>query len=65
MTSLSDQRAALQDRLVNESGLTGSEATIQSDVRMLLLDPHLGLAEDKLDVQLETPVGEGKRDRAR
>lgn len=61
MTALGDQRAALQDRLVNVSGAMRSEATIQSDVRMLLLDPHFGLAEDSLDVQLETPVGERKR----
>lgn len=54
-------RAALVDRLVNASGVARSEATIQADVRMLLLDPHFGLAEESLDVQLETPVGERKR----
>ncbi|SLE75883.1 type I restriction-modification system methyltransferase subunit [Mycobacteroides abscessus subsp. abscessus] len=61
MTSLGEQRAALQDRLVNAAGVVRSEATIQSDVRMLLLDPHLGLVEDSLEVELETPVGDGKR----
>lgn len=61
MTALGEQRAALQDRLVNAAGVTRSEATIQSDVRMLLLDPHLGLAEESLDVELETPVGDRKR----
>lgn len=54
-------RAALLDRLVNVSGAVRSEATIQADVRMLLLDPHLGLSEESLDVQLETPVGDRKR----
>lgn len=61
MTAIGEQRAALQDRLVNAAGATRSEATIQSDVRMLLLDPHLGLVEDSLDVELETPVGDRKR----
>jgi SAM-dependent methyltransferase len=49
------------DRLVNKTGGVRSEATIQSDVRMLLLDPELGLAEDDLDVQLEAQVGKGRR----
>src|SRR5690606_26558311 len=44
------------DRLVDGGG-SRSEATIQSDVRMLLLDAELGLEE----VQLETQVGQGKR----
>lgn len=61
MTTPGEQRAALQDRLVNATGALRSEATIQADVRMVLLDPHLGLAEDKLEVQLEAPVGQGKR----
>lgn len=42
------------DRLVNKAGGVRSEATIQSDVRMLLLDSGLGLR----DVQLEAQVGE-------
>lgn len=62
MTTVAVQgRGALLDRLVNAAGVIRSEATIQSDVRMLLLDPHLGLAEESLDVQLETPVGNRRR----
>lgn len=49
-------RVAIVDRLVN-GGASRSEATIQSDVRMLLLDVELGLEE----VHLETQVGQGKR----
>lgn len=49
------------DRLVAKTGGVRSEATIQSDVRMLLLDPELGLAEDDLDVQLEAQVGRQRR----
>jgi SAM-dependent methyltransferase len=45
------------DRLVNKDGGVRSEATIQSDVRMLLLDRELGLA----DVQLETQVGDAHK----
>lgn len=47
-------RGDLMDRLVNKAGGVRSEATIQSDVRMLLLDSDLGLR----DVQLEAQVGE-------
>ncbi|MEP7738888.1 ribonuclease H-like domain-containing protein [Nocardioides sp. 31GB23] len=46
-------RSDLMDRLVTRSSGVVSEATIQSDVRMLLLDPDLGLT----DVNLETQVG--------
>lgn len=60
-TSGSETRAALMERLVNKTGGVRSEATIQSDVRMLLLDPELDLAEDDLDVQLEAQVGKGRR----
>lgn len=49
------------NRLVAKKGGVRSEATIQSDVRMLLLDPELGLAEQDLDVQLETQVGNHRR----
>ena len=45
------------DRLVNRAGGVRSEATIQSDVRMLLLDSDLGLR----DVQLEAQVGDQHR----
>lgn len=51
----------LMDRLVNATGAVRSEATIQSDVRILLLDPMLGLAEQDLEVDLETPAGHGRR----
>lgn len=44
-----------------KTGGVRSEATIQSDVRMLLLDPDLGLADHDLDVQLETQVGQRRR----
>lgn len=56
-----DQRASIITRLVNAAGVTRSEATIQSDIRMLLLDPELMLSEDELDVPLETPVGDQRR----
>lgn len=49
------------DRLVHKAGGVRSEATIQSDVRMLLMDPELGLAEEQLDVQLEARVGHRRR----
>lgn len=54
-------RAALIDRLVNTAGKVRSEATIQADVRMVLLDPDLGLGDDDLDVQLETSVSGRRR----
>lgn len=47
-------RSDLMDRLVTKAGGVRSEATIRSDVRMLLLDAELGLS----DVQLESQVGE-------
>lgn len=49
------------DRLVVKGGGVRSEATIQSDVRILLLDRELGLGEQDLDVQLETQVGNRRR----
>lgn len=52
-----DARGDLMDRLVNRAGGVRSEATIQSDVRMLLLDSDLGLR----DVQLEAQVGDHHR----
>ncbi|WP_139982976.1 Eco57I restriction-modification methylase domain-containing protein [Nocardioides litoris] len=54
-------RAALMDRLVDKAGGVRSEATIQSDVRILLLDPDLGLDGDDLEVHLEAPAGHGRR----
>ncbi|MGH3832741.1 MAG: hypothetical protein ACRDRS_20265 [Pseudonocardiaceae bacterium] len=38
-----------------------SEATVQADVRQLLLTGGLGLTDHNLDVQLETQVGDGRR----
>ncbi|MCZ0732377.1 N-6 DNA methylase [Mycolicibacterium iranicum] len=60
-TAVGGARGALMDRLINKSDAVRSEATIQSDVRMLLLDPELGLAERDLNVDLETPAGHGRR----
>lgn len=54
-------RTSLIERLVNKAGGVRSEATIQSDVRMLLLDPELGLDDDDLEVHLEAQVGPGRR----
>lgn len=59
--SNASSRISLIERLINRTGVHRSEATIQSDVRMLLLDPELGLAEDQLDVELETQAGHGRR----
>lgn len=55
-TAGDQSRVVIVGRLVNGPS-TRSEATIQSDVRMLLLDPELGLDE----VHLETQVGQRKR----
>jgi SAM-dependent methyltransferase len=52
---------ALMDRLINATNAIRSEATIQSDVRILLLNPYLGLAEYDLEVQLETALGNRRR----
>lgn len=60
-TALGGPRGALMDRLINKAGAVRAEATIQADVRSLLLDPYLGLAEQSLDVQLETLVGNRRR----
>lgn len=57
MTDTAPARSALLERLVTKAGGVRSEATIQSDVRMLLLDPELGLAEEDLDVQLDGAAG--------
>jgi SAM-dependent methyltransferase len=53
--------AALMDRLINATNAVRSEATIQSDVRLLLLNPYLALADFDLDVSLETAVGNRRR----
>ena len=61
MTKSGSTRTSLIERLVNKAGGVRSEATIQSDVRMLLLDPELGLDDDDLEVHLEAQVGPGRR----
>lgn len=53
------QLAALLERLADRDRVR-SEATVQSDVRMLLLTGGLGLTDHDLPVDLETPV-EGRR----
>src|SRR5271166_534415 len=53
--SSADQLQALVDRLANRDRVR-SEATVQADVRQLLLTGGLGLAEHDLEVNLETPV---------
>jgi SAM-dependent methyltransferase len=62
MTLSTAQQARLDivDRLVKPTTFR-TEATIQSDVRMLLLDTELGLADENLDVQLEAQVGNRRR----
>jgi len=45
----------LLDRLADRDRVR-SEATVQSDIRQLLLTGGLGLSELDLDVDLETPV---------
>src|SRR5688572_23238612 len=47
-------------RLV-ERGAGRSEATIQSDVRQLLLTAPFQLDEEQIDAPLEVPVGDGRR----
>jgi hypothetical protein len=54
-TPLDDQLRDLLDRLADRDRVR-SEATVQSDIRQLLLTGGLGLAEQDLDVDLETPV---------
>ncbi|MXZ99044.1 MAG: hypothetical protein F4076_12455 [Acidimicrobiaceae bacterium] len=52
----------LAERLANRSLKGRSEATVQSDVRMLLLAAGLNLTEgDVLDVKLESPLADRRR----
>jgi len=55
-----DQLQAVLDRLANRDRVR-SEATVQSDIRYLLLSGGLGLGEHDLEVELETPVSGGRR----
>ncbi|MBB2938115.1 SAM-dependent methyltransferase [Amycolatopsis bartoniae] len=48
------RRIAGQDR-------ARSEATLQADIRQLLLTANFGLTDQDLDVDLETAVGDGRR----
>jgi hypothetical protein len=57
---LEEQLRALLDRMANRDRVR-SEATVQADIRMLLLSGGLGLSEHDLDVELETPVPGGRR----
>ena len=57
---LEAQIQALLDRLTNRDRVH-SEASVQSDIRYLLLSGDLGLAEHDLDVELEAPVPGGRR----
>jgi SAM-dependent methyltransferase len=52
---LEEQLRSLLDRLTNRDRVH-AEATVQADVRHLLLSGGLGLAEHDLEVELETPV---------
>ena len=54
-SALADQLQALLARLANRDRVR-SEATVQADIRQLLLSGGLGLEEQDLDVELETPV---------
>jgi hypothetical protein len=54
-SELADQLKALLGRLANRDPVR-SEATVQADVRQLLLTGGLGLEEHDLDVDLEAPV---------
>lgn len=56
----SDDLQALLRRLADRNRIR-SEATVQADVRQLLLGSGLNLADHDLDVQLETQVGDRRR----
>lgn len=56
---IGEQLSALLGRLAKRDRVR-SEATVQADIRQLLLTGGLGLAEHDLSVDLETPV-EGRR----
>jgi hypothetical protein len=55
-----DELSQLLRRLADRERVR-SEATVQADVRQLLLTGGLGLADHDLDVQLETQVGDRRR----
>ncbi|WP_208761342.1 N-6 DNA methylase [Microbispora hainanensis] len=57
---IENQLEDLLGRLANRDRVR-SEATLQSDIRQLLLTGGLGLADHDLDVELETQVGDRRR----
>ena len=57
---IENELEALLTRLADRDRVR-SEATIQSDVRYLLLTGKLGLGDEDLVIDLETPVGDGRR----
>lgn len=59
-SALEDSLKSLVDRLANRERVR-SEATVQADIRQLLLIGGLGLTEHDLDVDLETPVAGHRR----
>jgi SAM-dependent methyltransferase len=59
-SALAVQLQALLERLADRDRVR-SEATVQADIRQLLLSGGLGLAEHDLDVELEAPVSGGRR----
>jgi len=58
--ALADQLLSLLGRLSNRDRIH-AEATVQADVRQLLLSGGLGLEDHDLDVDLETPVAGHRR----
>jgi hypothetical protein len=59
-SAFADQLQSLLGRLSNRDKVR-SEATVQADVRQLLLSGGLGLEEHDLDVDLEAPVADHRR----
>lgn len=60
VTSDPDDLSQLLRRLADRERVR-SEATVQADVRQLLLTGGLGLADDDLHVDLESQVGDRRR----
>ncbi len=59
-TASTDELTQLVRRLADRERVR-SEATVQADVRQLLLTGGLGLGDHDLDVNLETPLGDRRR----
>ncbi len=60
LSGATDELSQLLRRLADRERVR-SEATVQADVRQLLLTGGLGLGDHDLDVQLETQVGDRRR----